>query len=369
MFISMYDTVKQSIEGSVSMFEEFKVEASGSVRDLIHNMESNLEGLDTWGERLAQLAVRGFAPKLIEELQAAGPKAMNQANTLLKATVDEMGQINSLYGQKDTKIEEVTAKVIASMAYATKVQESLAHVSENYAKAMSFEDASARFKTELDAFAQYGVDANNTLFGNIEMSNRQVLEWTEENLEKYHDILTDYFTDDEIKNLPNTISTVLGSIGDFGENGDIKIAFSPILQTDSGPELLSQSTIDAYIDGILDVARDELGEFSDEDLLRLDTEGLEIDGIKIKNIFAGINESAEKTDEIMHYIGQDGSLAKSWEDFELAAKKAAAEVAARIDELKINYVDLKNTVRDTVKNQIDLFSKFEEKTQCLQPRF
>lgn len=69
-----------------------------------------------------------------------------------------------------------------------------------------------------------GVEANKTQYGNIDLNNRGVLEWTTQNLEKYKDALASWGQSaDELK---GQISTVLGGAETFG---DLDIAFSPML--------------------------------------------------------------------------------------------------------------------------------------------
>lgn len=175
-----------------------------------------------------------------------------------------------------------------------------------------------RYKGELEQIqieiAEKNIDLAKTVFGNIDTDTRKVLEWTDDNLQKYASAIKSWgMTQEELE---GTISTVLGTTGKYD---GIEIAFSPMLQTPNGAVLLSKGTVDKYINSLLS----SLGEnWSREDLFRLDAQGLEVDGIKIKNMLADIGDSAQRTSEIMHYLGRNGSLATAAKAFEMSSKAA-----------------------------------------------
>lgn len=149
-----------------------------------------------------------------------------------------------------------------------------------------------------------GVDLNKTLYGNIDTNNRQILEWTEENIQKYKDALHSWH--ENINDLRGSYSTVDGRSEDFD---GLEIAFTPILQTDNGPEFLSKKTVEEYIWALIDQLKAEGGEWSTEDLLALDAEGIEIYGQQIKGLIADVGDTAIKTGEAMHFTGSTGALA------------------------------------------------------------
>lgn len=146
-----------------------------------------------------------------------------------------------------------------------------------------------------------GIDLTKTVFGNIDTNNREVLEWTSKNLDKYKTELESWGY--EAEEMIGSISTVMGTSSQYD---GVEIAFSPILQTDSGPVLLSKETVDKYIFKLIEAAGKN---WSKEDLLSLDWRGLEVDGVKIQGLLADIGESAIKTGEAMHYVGSTGALA------------------------------------------------------------
>ena len=184
------------------------------------------------------------------------------------------------------------------------------------------------YKEDIAKFAELGFDPNQTKFGNIDTNNRQVLEWDENNLNKYKNELMSWYDDlswDEIVNdFSGTLSTVMGASSEFFP---VEIAFSPILQTENGPVLLDENTVSEYMYGLIDKAGTQFSEgWTGEDLLRLDVEGLEVDGQRIKGLIADVGDTAIQTGEAMHYAGTDGSIAQNFKFIEDSAKEANMSV-------------------------------------------
>ena len=195
-------------------------------------------------------------------------------------------------------------------------------------KALS--EAYKAYKSDIDEFNKLEVSPFQTTFGNIDTNNRQILEWTNENLGLYKDALESWYTDINgtqtstwnqiIDDLRGTSSTVFGASSNFD---GVEIAFSPMLQTENGAVILDKQTVDEYIYGLIDKAGEG---WTKEDLLSLDTEGLEVDGQKIKGLIADVGDTAIQTGEAMHYVGADGSIAQNFKVIEDAAKEAGISV-------------------------------------------
>lgn len=167
------------------------------------------------------------------------------------------------------------------------------------------------------------IDTTKTVFGNIDTNSRQVLEWTEENIEKYREAIVSWgqSTDD----LLGSTSTVFGGSESFD---GVEIAYSPILQTADGPVLLDADTVHNYISSVLQKAKAD-GEWTNEELLLLDAEGLEVDGRRIQGLIADIGDTAIATGEAMHYVGEDGALNGTYKELQ----EIASSLGISTDEL------------------------------------
>lgn len=200
----------------------------------------------------------------------------------------------------------------------------------------NIDDALQAYDEELALVAEKGIDLNKTIFGNIDTNNRQILNWTSENLQRFSEELASWGY--SIEELQGSMSTIMGGSEWFGDDNGIEIAFSPILQTEDGPVLLSSDTVREYIWGLIDKAGES---WTSEDLFRLDTEGLEFDGIIIKNLLADIGDTAIKTGEAMHYVGSLGSVNQA------AAELIEAQSSMKsADQLVSIYKSAQNKIHD-----------------------
>lgn len=148
-----------------------------------------------------------------------------------------------------------------------------------------------------------GTDLSQTKYGNVDTNDRQELYWDEESLDKYGDAIDSWGM--KADDLVGTYSTLLSSVGEFdGED----ISFTPILQTENGPQLLDSNTVDKYIWGLIDEAKQNDGKWTSDELFQLDTKGLEVDGVVVKNLLEGIGQDADKTAKLLHYVGDTGAI-------------------------------------------------------------
>lgn len=218
----------------------------------------------------------------------------------------------------------------------------------------SAKEAYRAYKEEIDKLNQLGFDPSQTVFGNIDTNNRQVLEWTENSLNQYKEALESWYQDmswDEIVgDFYGSSSTVLGTSNEFD---GVEIAFSPMLQTENGAVLLDSNTVYEYIWGLIDKAGEG---WTSEDLLRLDAEGLEFDGQVIKGLLADIGETAIQTGQAMHFTGADGSIAQIIKPIEEAAKDANVSVDELLNSLS-NNEKIQNWFDELTPDEQDLVYK------------
>lgn len=187
--------------------------------------------------------------------------------------------------------------------------------------------ALAEYKAELQQAEEKEIDLSKTIYGNIDTNNRQVLNWTEDNLAKYKDALASW--DIAVDEIRGSMSTVMGMSKEYG---GVEIAFSPMLQTENGAVLLDSYTLVKYITELMNKVGDD---FTAEKMLRFDTEGIQIDGMVIKNILADIGETAIKTGEAMNYVGQLGSVQQAQNKYKQAETNSISNNV--FDNKKQNY--------------------------------
>lgn len=212
----------------------------------------------------------------------------------------------------------------------TEVEHAVSHV-KNLLNGDLFDsdisDAYKQYISDVEEAENLGIDFTRTIYGNVNTDSRQLLQWNEENLEKYKEALVSWAdageTWEEIKaHYLGSFSTVDGRSENF--NG-VEIAFTPMLQTENGAEYLSSDTVHNYIEKLIEVANAD-GSWTTEELLALDAEGLEIDGRRIRDIIADIGDEAIKTGQAMHYSGSLGAIATDYATLEKAAENAGYTV-------------------------------------------
>lgn len=179
-----------------------------------------------------------------------------------------------------------------------------------------------------------GTDLSQTKYGNVDTNDRQELYWDEESLDKYGDAIDSWGM--KADDLVGTYSTLLSSVGEFdGED----ISFTPILQTENGPQLLDSNTVDKYIWGLIDEAKQNDGKWTSDELFQLDTKGLEVDGVVVKNLLEGIGQDADKTAKLLHYVGDTGAISNLEGEIESTSSELVATgenvsaVQAKLDKL------------------------------------
>ena len=265
-------------------------------------------------------------------------KLSKRSSQLEKVVSDFSGSISELNTINDSisRIERndvVEEKAQDNVEALEKEREA---VQEHVDNLREYIDAYETLKQIEDEAAEAGYgDKSETIFGNIDTNNRQILEWMEDAIEQWRSVLESWgYTEEEIQEMLGSISTVMGTSGNWE---GLEIAFSPILQTENGPVLLSSDAVDRYIGGLIDELRTRSGGWTSEDLLRLDTRGLEVDGVTVKNILASVGEDARRVGEVMHYAGSDGALAEALTDVKSAANKAGiplSKVGDKISDVK-----------------------------------
>lgn len=198
-----------------------------------------------------------------------------------------------------------------------------------------------------------GTDLSKTKYGNVDTDNRQILNWDEKSIDKYSDAIESWGM--KVDDLVGSYSTLLSSTGEFD---GVDIAFTPILQTEDGPQLLDSDTVYTYINGLIDKASENGGQWTNEDLFKLDAEGLEVDGTVIKNLLEDIGDNALKTSQLLHYVGDTGAIANLEGEIEsapselVATGENASAVQAKLDTLNNTNISDKTFTVTTVYQTI-----------------
>lgn len=236
-------------------------------------------------------------------------------------------------------------------------------------------------------------------YGNVDNFNRDKIDWTKENLEKYKDFVAEQnkFNPGEIEE--GGYSTVLGVYDNlYRESPEMPLmAYTPMLQTEDGLVPLTEDQVRSYIETIAEKCWTEDDTIDLDKLMKLDATGLErdINGemIRVKGMIAGVEGgtgsdgkkltkadimaiSGSSNDEIAQelYGGEMGDysgmgwlskyIGRSMHDAQAVAQEGKDNIESIYDSL---YDNLAYGNDITTKNQLsnDLQSAFDDIAESL----
>ena len=195
-----------------------------------------------------------------------------------------------------------------------------------------------------------GYKITDGIYGNINANNNKTIEWTKENLATYEQAYKSWGK--TAKDLEGSFSSVFGQTGTFGDG--IEVAFSPMLQTDSGAVMLDKNTVTKYINELFKASSSD-GEWSASEMMKLDVQGLEIDGQKISHILAGVGADAKAAGEEMKNAAPDGLFKKSEAQLKEMASQLGVSMKDLLNGVGVDVKDLTSDSFSDVKKQLDAF--------------
>ena len=231
-------------------------------------------------------------------------------------------------------------------------------------------EAKENLQNEYDKISDWGLDyyadqiKNNTIqtkFGNVDMDKRTIIHWSDELKQTYADALASWDYDPEV----GSIDTVFGGSERFGEGfkgheEGWEVAFTPILPDGT---FLSKDTVEEYINAILQKAYEDDGKVTDDELKKIDKQGLQIGNTFVKGIYAGIDDSqnydnngnrAELVGRLMHFSGKFGAVQIVKDEIEELEKQFGKDDSQKIkdffDTEGINTQEEIDAFNDVTKN-------------------
>lgn len=190
-------------------------------------------------------------------------------------------------------------------------------------------------------------DAGLAKYGNVDNINRTRIDWTAENMEKYHDFVAEQNELEPDSIVEGSYSTVLGASSAFDTgDGEKEIAYTPMLQTEDGVVPLTSNEIASYINDVIAKASKLKGGATAENILKIDAEGLSEgvagEEVKVKNMIAGVEgqivNGAELTAADIAAIGGETAenLQKYFGESSEWAGKSMHDVQSKIFDSKEN---------------------------------
>lgn len=273
----MNDTMSSNLENQMSSAMSYYKEISDTNKSLAEQAaKAQIQLNDTWSKTYSDLTE---AQETYNDAVAKNDdKAIAAALKKVKAAQDEFANTDI----DNSFVQQYMQEQADQLNNATKQSFAQQALNEGFSQAaQTYKECSKNLADLNDKYKQYG---------NISNTNRDVLKWNTENLKKYKDVIASWKWDVGV----GDYSTVEGVSSKFGEGDNaVEIAYTPMLQTDSGLVPLSANTMDEYINILVEKATDgQTGKIDADKLLALDAEGLylEVDGVeqKISGMVAGV---------------------------------------------------------------------------------
>lgn len=113
----VYDSVKGYFEGD-QFFQKFEVKTEMTMKTLLENMKSNIDGVTNWSNKLVELGKKGLDQGLLKQLGELGPKGFEYVNAFSNATTEEIQKANEMFAQAAVLPGQISDNVLSSYAQA-----------------------------------------------------------------------------------------------------------------------------------------------------------------------------------------------------------------------------------------------------------
>ena len=113
-----YENLRSKIESSIKYFEEFDKTVDVSKRDILKNMQSQIDGVMEWTGMLSDLQAKGLSGALLEYLANLGPDGYKYVAAFEDMTLEELAQANQLFATEMMLDEASATSIMNSFALA-----------------------------------------------------------------------------------------------------------------------------------------------------------------------------------------------------------------------------------------------------------
>lgn len=117
-FNDMGDSIRESVGESINIFEEYEKQTEISGESIINNMESQIEGMQSWGDNLSALAGRAdengmlISEGLLSHLVDLGPSGAAYVQAFVNMTDEELRNANELWEEAVTLPDTIADKFV-----------------------------------------------------------------------------------------------------------------------------------------------------------------------------------------------------------------------------------------------------------------
>lgn len=107
----MHDSAVSSIQGQISVFEEYSAATMHTKEEVLKNMQEQVEGLRNWSENMQILSRRGVSEGMLQELAKMGPDGAGYVQAFVNMSDEELKKASTLFNEAATIPEETLTAV------------------------------------------------------------------------------------------------------------------------------------------------------------------------------------------------------------------------------------------------------------------
>ena len=164
-FIEAFENVRDAAKDALVFDSSFSKNLSDSisVKEMIANFKSQSSGITSFYERLGTLAGKGFNYGIIKDLMEEGTSAYPKVSSMLKATTEQIQEMNAAWDSKETIANQSAALAMTSLMTAMTIQK-LKSMDVKYKELnTTTNDALKNYKAKIQEAQESGADMEEVL--------------------------------------------------------------------------------------------------------------------------------------------------------------------------------------------------------------
>ena len=112
---TMKKSLKETITSQMDIFEKFDNETKISKEELLANMQSQVNGVASWANKMSELVSRGIDEGLLGHLRELGPEGTEYVQAFISMTDSELAKAGELYQNSLIVPEAAANQIVNSM--------------------------------------------------------------------------------------------------------------------------------------------------------------------------------------------------------------------------------------------------------------
>ena len=113
-------SLEDTIAGQIDIFSEWSNKEAISADQMLHNMQSQIDGVTNWANNMQALGARGIDQGLLQKLAELGPQGADKVAAFASMTDEQLQQANALWAQSLLLPKSAASQIYSSFSAAGK---------------------------------------------------------------------------------------------------------------------------------------------------------------------------------------------------------------------------------------------------------